>query len=68
MLEVNFLELRQCEVRSAYIRVSTFLGARHRKNEIVGTIAEPRIKRRTSDLLDPYTIASTIQKQKKWLQ
>ena len=32
-------------------------GARERKNKIVGTIAEPRIQRRTSDLLDPYTTA-----------
>jgi hypothetical protein len=28
------------------------LGARERMNEIVGTVAEPRIQRRTSDLLE----------------
>jgi hypothetical protein len=36
-----------------YIRVGTFFGARERKDKIVGTIAEPRTKRRTSYILIP---------------
>jgi hypothetical protein len=36
-------------------------GARQRKDKIVGTIAEPRIQRRISVLLDPYTIAIRSQ-------
>jgi hypothetical protein len=39
-----------------YTGVGTFFGARERMNEIVGTIAEPRIKRRTS-LRAPSTTA-----------
>jgi hypothetical protein len=42
---------------SVYAGEAPFRGSGKKEDEIVGTIAEPRIQRRTSDLLDPYTTA-----------